>query len=100
MKSGIIIWVAPEGTRSKTGKLAKFKKGSFITAIQAQAVIIPIGIRGASDIIPAKTLHINLEQKAEIHIGEPIDASHYTNETRDELVQKTYQAIKILSGEE
>jgi 1-acyl-sn-glycerol-3-phosphate acyltransferase len=99
MKSGIIIWIAPEGTRSKTGKLAPFKKGGFITAIQAQATIIPIGIRGAFDIIPAKTLHINLKQQAEIHIGEPIDASQFTMENKDQLVALTHNSIKKLIGE-
>ena len=37
MESGIVIWIAPEGTRSKDGKLAPFKKGAFITAIQCQS---------------------------------------------------------------
>lgn len=99
MKSGIIIWIAPEGTRSKNGKLAAFKKGSFITAIQAQATIIPIGIRGAFNIIPAKTTRINLNQKAEIHIGEPIDASEFTIDNKELLIEKTHQAIMRLTGE-
>jgi 1-acyl-sn-glycerol-3-phosphate acyltransferase len=96
MESGILVWIAPEGTRSKNGTLAPFKKGAFVTAIQANAVIIPIGICGAFNIIPAKTLQINLKQKAEIHIGAPINASHYTIENKDELVEKTHQAIKEL----
>jgi 1-acyl-sn-glycerol-3-phosphate acyltransferase len=99
MESGIIIWIAPEGTRSKNGKLAPFKKGAFITAIEAQATIIPIGIRGAFDILPARTFQIHLNQKAEIHIGQPIDASQYTVENKDELIERTYQAVKELVGE-
>lgn len=99
MESGIIIWIAPEGTRSKNGKLAPFKKGSFITAIQSKATIIPIGIRGAFDILPARTFQINLNQKAEIHIGKPIKAADFTTDNKDELIAKTYQAIKELTGE-
>lgn len=100
MESGIIIWIAPEGTRSKDGKLAPFKKGAFITAIQAKATIIPIGIRGAFNILPARSLRINLKQKAEIHIGKPIDASQFTADNKDALIQQTYDAIKELVGEE
>lgn len=99
MESGIIIWIAPEGTRSKDGKLARFKKGSFVTAIEANATIIPVGVRGANDILPARTFNINLQQKAEIHIGKPIDASQFTVENKDELIEQTYQAIKALIGE-
>jgi 1-acyl-sn-glycerol-3-phosphate acyltransferase len=100
MESGIIIWIAPEGTRSKDGKLAPFKKGSFITAIEANATIIPVGIRGAYTILPARTFRINLRQKAEIHIGEPLHASQFTLENKQELINQTYQSIKTLIGEE
>ena len=99
MKSGIIIWMAPEGTRSKDGKLAPFKKGGFITAIQAKATIIPIGIRGAFNILPARTFTINLNQNAEIHIGKPIDASQFSIENKEELMRQTFNSIQELTGE-
>lgn len=97
--SGILMWIAPEGTRSKSGKLAPFKKGGFITAIQAGAVIIPMGIRGAYDILPARTHQFNLNQTAEVHIGKPIDASQYTLENKEELIERVYQEMKQLVGE-
>lgn len=99
LESGIVMWIAPEGTRSKNGKLAAFKKGAFITAIDAQATIIPMGIRGAYDILPAKTTQLNINQTAEIHIGEPIDASTFTHETKDELVALVHQSMLKLVGE-
>lgn len=99
MDNGIIIWVAPEGTRSKDGRLAPFKKGSFITAIEMNATIIPIGIRGAKNILPARTFTVNLHQKAEIHIGKPIDTSQFTLENKNKLVEQTYELIKELAGE-
>lgn len=99
MESGIVMWIAPEGTRSKDGKLAPFKKGGFITAIDAKATIIPIGIRGAYDILPARTTQFNINQIAEIHVGQPIDASEYTHATKEQLVQRAYEEMKQLVGE-
>lgn len=99
MESGIVVWIAPEGTRSKDGKLAPFKKGAFITAIQARAKIIPMGIRGAARILPARSMCFNLNQKAEIHIGQVIDASDYSLDNKEELIAKVYQSIKLLSEE-
>ncbi|MBA2653312.1 MAG: 1-acyl-sn-glycerol-3-phosphate acyltransferase [Tatlockia sp.] len=96
LESGIVMWIAPEGTRAKDGKLGKFKKGAFITAILAKATIIPIGIRGAYDILPARTFQFNLNQNAEIHIGKPIDASEYSIETRNQLVKVVYESMKDL----
>lgn len=98
MGSGIVIWVAPEGTRSKDGTLGPFKKGSFITAIEAKATIIPIGIRGANTILPARSFNIHLKQKAEIHIGKPIDASQFTLANKAELLAQTHQVINELMG--
>ena len=99
MKSGIILWVAPEGTRSKDGKLAPFKKGAFITAIHAKAKIVPIGIRGAFNILPARTKKFNLNQHAEIHIGKIFDASLYDLETKEQLIQLVHDEMKQLCGE-
>lgn len=100
MQDGIIMWIAPEGTRSKDGQLGSFKKGAFITAIQANATIIPIGIRGASEILPARTFSYSLRQKPEVHIGEPIDASEYTIETKDALIQRTHTVMQaLISGD-
>lgn len=96
MESGIVIWVAPEGTRSKDGKLAPFKKGAFITAIESKAMIIPMGIRGAYNIMPGNSFRISLDQQAEIHIGKAIDASSFTLDNKEELIAQTFTAIKEL----
>lgn len=54
MESGIVLWIAPEGTRSRTGRLGAFKKGGFIMAIEAGATILPVGIRGSEKILPLR----------------------------------------------
>lgn len=99
LASGIVMWIAPEGTRSHDGKLASFKKGGFITAIQTGAVIIPIGIRGASDILPARTYQFNLNQHVEVHVGQPVDASKYTMENKEALMDVVHREMKQLVGE-
>jgi putative phosphoserine phosphatase/1-acylglycerol-3-phosphate O-acyltransferase len=46
------VVIAPEGTRSRTGALGRFKLGAFQIAAQSQAPIVPLVIRGAYDIWP------------------------------------------------
>ena len=96
MRSGIVMWIYAEGTRSKDGKLQPFKKGGFITAIQTKATIIPVNICGAASIVPSKTLNFKRDQKVEIHIGQPINAQEYTLENKEELIEKTFQIISSL----
>ena len=51
---GLNVWIAPEGTRSKTGALLPFKKGGFNLAIEAGLRVLPVTLRGTRDILPAK----------------------------------------------
>lgn len=99
MESGIVLWVAPEGTRSRDGKLGPFKKGGFVTAIEAGATIIPVGIRGTENVLKPDTLDCYLDQKVEVNVGTPIDASRYTIEERDKLIEDVRSAIAELCGE-
>ena len=87
MVDGIVLWVAPEGTRSRNGKIGSFKKGGFMLALETGATIVPIGIRGARDVLPAKTLRFELGRTAEVHVGEPIDASTYRGDRASLMVE-------------
>ena len=93
MESGIVLWIAPEGTRSRTGQLGEFKKGGMIMAIESGATIIPAGIIGSGAILPPKTWDFNLGIKIKVNIGQPIDASKYTLENKDELIKEVRASI-------
>jgi len=92
----VVMWMAPEGTRSADGKLAPFKKGGFITAIQAQATIIPLVIRGANLILPARSLNFSLNQNVDIIDGQPVDASEYTLEQKNELINLVHNSMQSM----
>jgi 1-acyl-sn-glycerol-3-phosphate acyltransferase len=98
MSSGISLWIAPEGTRSRDGQLGEFKKGGVMLAIQTGATIVPVGIRGSREILPPKTFFdVRLGCAPEVHVGEPIDASDYTVKRRDELIAVLRERITTLA---
>jgi 1-acyl-sn-glycerol-3-phosphate acyltransferase len=97
LEKGIKIWIAPEGTRTRDGQLQKFKKGAFVMAIQTGATIIPVGIKGAYDIMPAKTTELNLGQTITLNIGEAIDASEYTMKDKEALIERAEKVIAELT---
>ena len=97
MSTGICLWVAPEGTRSSDGSLGEFKKGGFMLALQTGALIVPVGIRGAHAVLPAGTFSLEQGHDIEVHIGRPIDASEYTIETREQLVDRVRGEIVRLA---
>jgi len=51
LRSGVSIAIAPEGTRSATPRLGRFKKGAFHLAMQAGVPIVPIVIRNAGEVM-------------------------------------------------
>jgi 1-acyl-sn-glycerol-3-phosphate acyltransferase len=93
MEDGIVLWVAPEGTRSLDGRLGPFKKGGFMLALETGARIIPIGIRGAREALLPGTFRARLGCVAEVRLGEPIDAARYSRATRDELMNEVQRCI-------
>jgi putative phosphoserine phosphatase / 1-acylglycerol-3-phosphate O-acyltransferase len=51
LKEGTSIVIAPEGTRSHTPRMGRFKKGAFHMAMQGGVPIVPIVIRNAGEIM-------------------------------------------------
>lgn len=43
--------VFPEGTRSRDGEVARFRKGSFVVAIDAQLPVVPVSISGTRHVM-------------------------------------------------
>lgn len=87
MLDGITLWMAPEGTRSKDGKLKRFKRGGFHIAIDTKAVIIPIVIKDIHKVQAGDDLTLYLNQEIEVEICQPIDAMNYSLEQRKQLIE-------------
>ena len=51
LRSGLHILIFAEGTRSKDGRLAAFKRGPFYLAMETGAPIVPIVISGTQDMM-------------------------------------------------
>jgi 1-acyl-sn-glycerol-3-phosphate acyltransferase len=68
IKSGIHVWVCPEGTRSKDGEIKDFKPGSFAIGIQTGVPIQPVVVmnslkcfpKDAMLLRPGKTIHVKI----------------------------------------
>ena len=100
MLSGIRLWISPEGTRARNSKLQNFKRGGFKIAVDLGAMILPVGIRGSNKGLPPDRFEYYKNVHAEVHIGEPIDASKFTDKTLKELIEKVRDQIATLAGPE
>lgn len=96
MESGIVLWAAPEGTRSPDGRLQPFKKGCFHLALDTDAVIVPVAIRGIHRVLPARSWRFNLGLPVSVHVGEPIDARQYDVARLGMLMELTRERMEAL----
>jgi len=99
MESGIVLWAAPEGTRSPDGKLLPFKKGCFHLALDTEAVIVPVAIRGIHRVLPARSMRINLGQPVDVRVGTPIDTAGKSKEDLAEVMEEVRKRLEGLLGD-
>lgn len=82
---GKSVLIAPEGTRSISTKLGKFKKGPFHIAMQAGVPIVPIVIHNAIDVIHK---HGKVYRPATVRVDvlAPVDTSSWQADTIDDHI--------------
>ena len=97
LSSGYDVVILPEGTRTITGKLKRFKKGGFHMAYNTKAPIVPVGCIGAFEFKPKNRWTLS-PRTIIINYGEPTDPSTYESLGVDGLLKQTELEIKKLSN--
>ena len=72
VRDGVSIYLAPEGTRSRDGRIGKLKKGGFHLAQATGAPIVPVAIKGTIDILPRGARVMQSGKSVEVTIGAPL----------------------------
>ncbi|UCC49289.1 MAG: 1-acyl-sn-glycerol-3-phosphate acyltransferase, partial [Gemmatimonadota bacterium] len=90
--------VFPEGTRSLTGDLQRFKKGPFIMAIEAGVPIVPTVVAGTFQILPKRGFRLR-PQPITVWFGKPVDSRLYGHDDRDALIARVHAQIAEMMGE-
>jgi 1-acyl-sn-glycerol-3-phosphate acyltransferase len=88
----------PEGTRSPDGTLGPFKKGAFAFAVLNERPILPIGIAGTHERLPARELAPQSGDVAVV-VGEPIAVSGLRYADREVLRERVRDTVVELRRE-
>ncbi|KAA6348093.1 1-acyl-sn-glycerol-3-phosphate acyltransferase [termite gut metagenome] len=83
LKNGASIAIFPEGSRSRNGKLGKFKKGAYQMAMDLKLPIVPVTINGSYEVMSKKSFCIR-PHKMELIIHEPITTPDLVPDTMRE----------------
>jgi 1-acyl-sn-glycerol-3-phosphate acyltransferase len=69
---GVSIWIAPEGSRSRTGAIGPLKKGGFHLAADTGTPIVPVAIDGTRHILPPGATSMTAGVPVRVLVGAPI----------------------------
>ena len=96
---GTSVIIFPEGTRSRDGKLQKFKSGAMLLAIKSGVPLVPVAITGTYDILPKGHLLVH-SGKVTIRAGRPIDTTGFKSKDKTELAALLQEAVAGLIKEQ
>jgi 1-acyl-sn-glycerol-3-phosphate acyltransferase len=92
------VMIFPEGTRSADGSLGPFKDGAFRLAIEAQADILPLALRGTHAALPKHAWRFG-RASARVRCGRPISTVGRTLADLDALKAEVREQILALRAE-
>ncbi|HEY1902410.1 MAG TPA: lysophospholipid acyltransferase family protein [Terracidiphilus sp.] len=98
LRSGMPLFVFPEGGRTPNGELQNFLSGAAYLAIRAQVPLVPIALSGVYNLLPIHTRHL-YPGELTLTAGEPISTTGMTIRQTDELTNKLRAAIREMSGQ-
>jgi long-chain acyl-CoA synthetase len=79
LKDNKSVLIPPEGTRSETGEIGDFNPSFIKLALKANALIVPVGIKGTNKAMP-KGATFPCPYKVTLRVGKSIDLSTYPPE--------------------
>lgn len=88
LDKGYSMIIFPEGTRTKTGEVGKFKHGAFKLAISKKVSVVPIALDGTFDVFEGnnhifKPNNVKLEVLPKIPVSDDTDYKVITHEAFD-----------------
>jgi 1-acyl-sn-glycerol-3-phosphate acyltransferase len=98
LRSGMPLFVFPEGGRTIEGRLQPFLSGAAYLAIRAQVPLVPIAIVGAYDLLPIHTHHF-YPSRLTLDVGEPIETKGMSARQIDELTERLRGTIQKMLGQ-
>jgi len=98
LRSGMPLFVFPEGGRTPNGELQNFLSGAAYLSIRAQVPLVPITLSGVYDLLPIHTRFL-YPGELTLTVGQAIDTTGMTIRQTDELTERLRAAIREMSGQ-
>jgi len=92
-EKGLSFLIFPEGTRSRDGKFQPLKRGGFFLALDSQASIVPISIRGSYELMPRGSFFVK-RGKISVLFHAPHPVVDHDLRTMPQLIEEVRNTIR------
>ena len=99
LQDSISVVIFPEGTRSLTGAIGKFKAGAFQLAVKTDKPLLPVLIDGTGEILPKKGIIFGTRRVVRIRVLDPIFPGQFGTGDPEELAARV-QSIMVTAMDE
>ncbi len=104
LQGGGVFGIYPEGTRSRDGRLYRFRSGVAWLALQAQCPVVPVALGGTAALMPVGA-RLPRVKKFTVEFGAPIEVAGRFDDVpagkaRREVADEIYAAVLAMSGQE
>jgi putative phosphoserine phosphatase/1-acylglycerol-3-phosphate O-acyltransferase len=93
INEGYSLAISPEGTRSATPRMARFKKGAFHMAMQAGVPIVPVVIRNAGLHLWRGSM-VMRPGTIDVAVLPPVSVADWTTEDLDDRVGEVHAMFR------
>lgn len=93
MKKGGIMFIAPEGTRSKTEALQEGKLGAAFLASKSGYPILPVALIGTEDRVIVENMKHFRKSKIRVVAGDMFEVKDITGHSREDILKNTTEEI-------
>jgi len=89
LTQGVSVFMFPEGTRTRNGKIQEFKEGAFILAKDIGIPVIPIVLDGTSNALPKRGFWFRVKQICTVRVLDEIPADTINRLDLEQLIDHT-----------
>lgn len=94
LKNGASVVVFPEGARTYTGRMIRFKKGAYQMAVDQHLPILPITLNGPFHVLPIGSLNLHRHPlEMVIHAPLPTEGIDTSHKGLQQMADQTQQII-------
>jgi 1-acyl-sn-glycerol-3-phosphate acyltransferase len=97
---GQSLIVFPEGTRSATGRVARFRTGIFSLAIESGVPVVPVAVRGSRHVMKKGRL-MTCPGEVSLEVFDPIPTAGLTKDDAKALAARVQDVVeRAVAGDE